>query len=150
MLRQRGAFVRTGNRQAGIACQAGCVDHRISCCASSSRCTTGAMPTPPALTKDFAYSSVRNDRQICAPGPPLNGPWPTPENICWNMLLRNTASKSWPAALALAALLVTAAALVLPASAALAAEDSVVGDSGEVSSGVITSPRFRPGWRRPP
>ena len=66
-------------------------------------CTSLAMPMPPALTKDLEYSSVRNDRQMLAPWPPLNGPSPTPENICWNMLLRNTASKSSPAALALAA-----------------------------------------------
>src|SRR6185369_12052167 len=113
------------------------------------------MPMPPALTNDLEYSSVRNDRQMLAPLPPLNGPWPTPENICWNMLLRNIASKSSPLALALAARL--PAASVLPARAAVAAGESP-SDIGVVRPldgrlvdprfGVITSPRFQLGSRR--
>src|ERR1043166_8656354 len=120
------------------------------------------MPRPPAFTNDLEYSSVRNDRQMLAPGPPLNGPWPTPENICWNMLLRNTASKSSPFALALAARL--AAGSVLPASAAVAAGDraGAIADARPVDARlvnarlvdvrpvVITSPRFRPGLHRRP
>src|SRR4051794_41579788 len=99
---------------------------------------------PPDLAKDLEYSSVRNDRQMLAPGPPLNGPWPTPENICWNMLLRNIASKSWPVAVALAARL--AAASVLPASAAGAAGGSA-GGNHEGRPGGITSPPIWPGSR---
>src|ERR1700712_934715 len=102
---------------------------------------------PPAFTNDLEYSSVRNDRQMLAPGPPLNGPWPTPENICWNMLLRNIASKSSPVAFALAVRPADAASVLavsLPASAAVAAGDSAA-VRGDVRPGVITSPRFRPG-----
>src|SRR6185312_9491411 len=115
----RGAGDRAGRGFCGFR---GNVAHRASCCASSSRVTWWAMPMPPALTKDFEYSSVRNDRQMLAPLPPLNGPWPTPENICWNMLLRNTASKSSLAALALAARLAAGLETLL-ASAAVAAGD---------------------------
>src|SRR5215213_2399919 len=61
------------------------------------------MPMPPALAKFFEYSSVRNERQVLAAWPPLNGPSFTCVNICPNIELRNTASKSCAAARALAA-----------------------------------------------
>src|SRR5471030_1807780 len=107
------------------------------------------MPMPPALAKDLEYSSVKNERQTpVAPSPP-NGPSPlTPVNICWNIELRNTASKPCEAALALA----------FPAAAILAAVGTL---SLSISSGLmpgaeierapaITSPRYRLGWRQRP
>src|SRR6266849_6728514 len=60
------------------------------------------MPMPPALAKDLAYSSLRNERHTPAPPLPPNGPSPSmPVNIWLNMELRNIASKSvaWARAL---------------------------------------------------
>src|SRR3979490_839175 len=60
---------------------------------------------PPALAKDLAYSSLRNERHTPAPPLPPNGPSPSmPVNISLNIECRNTASKSvaWVRALALA------------------------------------------------
>src|SRR5215469_16027431 len=56
---------------------------------------------PPALEKVLAYCSVRKERQMLTPTPPPNGPSPSiPVNMCWNIWLRNTASKSRAAFLA--------------------------------------------------
>ena len=104
------------------------------------------MPMPPALAKDLAYSSVRNERQMpVAPLPP-NGPSPSrPVNICWNMLFRNTASKSCAAAFALAlpaSELPPALALSLAAAAGLALEqiDGVQAGRGQgVEDGLLPS-----------
>ena len=80
---------------------------------------------------------------------PPNGPSPSmPVNICWNMELRNTASKSCAAARALALL----------AADSLPAVDAEPGGCRRARrrrraggrSGAITSPRCRPGSRRPP
>ena len=56
------------------------------------------MPMPPALAKDFEYSSLRNERHTPAPPLPPNGPSPSmPVNIWLNIELRNTASKDFEA-----------------------------------------------------
>src|SRR5712691_7402029 len=69
------------------------------------------MPIPPALAKDLAYSSLRNERQTPAPPLPPNGPSPSmPVNIWLNLEWRNTASKS----------IALARALALPSTAGLA------------------------------
>src|SRR5260370_42610867 len=61
------------------------------------------MPMPPALAKDLAYSSLRNERHTPAPPAPPNGRWPSmPVNIWLNIEWRNTASKSVALARALA------------------------------------------------
>src|SRR5712671_3866161 len=58
---------------------------------------------PPALAKDLAYSSARNERHTPAPPAPPNGPSPSmPVNIWLNIELRNVASKSVAVARALA------------------------------------------------
>src|SRR5262245_31472030 len=50
---------------------------------------------PPALAKDLAYSSLRNERHTPAPPAPPNGPSPSmPVNICPNIEPRNEASNS--------------------------------------------------------
>src|SRR6185369_9535442 len=59
---------------------------------------------PPALAKDLAYSSLRNERHTPAPPPPPNGPSPSMAVNIWpNIEARNEASKSiaWARALAL-------------------------------------------------
>src|SRR5258708_3229837 len=58
---------------------------------------------PPALAKDLAYSSLRNERHIPAPPAPPNGPSPSMPVIIWlNIELMNVASKSTALARALA------------------------------------------------
>ncbi len=102
----------------------------------------------PALANDLAYSSVSSERQTPAADPPPNGPLPMLENICWNMVLRNTASKSFAAFFALLASLPLAAAFVVADSAALVAAPSGGADRPGAESAAITSPRCRPGSRR--
>src|ERR1700752_3221020 len=52
------------------------------------------MPMPPHLAKLLAYSSVRNDRHGATPLLLPNGPSPpTSSYMCWNIELRNWASK---------------------------------------------------------
>src|SRR3954469_23437248 len=58
---------------------------------------------PPALAKDLAYSSLRNERHTPAPPAPPNGPSPSMPVIIWlNIELMNVASKSTALARALA------------------------------------------------
>src|SRR3979490_3239270 len=59
------------------------------------------MPTPPALAKDFEYSSVSIERHTPVPGVSPNGPSPLmPDVICENIEFKNTDSKSCAAPLA--------------------------------------------------
>src|SRR5690349_9844655 len=101
---------------------------------------------PPDLANDFAYSSVSSERQTpVAPLPP-KGPSPSmPVNMCWNIELRNTASKSCAAAWAFAS---------FPTAGALAADMLFVSTSSGLRPGAgiarpvaITSPRCQPGLR---
>src|SRR5438876_7385897 len=61
------------------------------------------MPMPPALAKEFAYSSLRNERHTPAPPPPPKGPSPSmPVNIWLNICERNMPSKATESERALA------------------------------------------------
>src|SRR5471030_1567533 len=107
------------------------------------------MPIPPDLAKDLEYSSVRNERQTpVAPSPP-NGPSPFMlVNICWNIELRKTASKSCDVVLAFA---LPKAEILLAASALVLSISIGVGPGTEIETALaITSPRYRPGSRRRP
>src|SRR5581483_7768361 len=99
------------------------------------------MPMPPALAKDFEYSSDRKERHTPVPASAPNGPSPLmPVNIWLNILLRKTASKSCDAARALALMadFTEGAAFI---SAALAAGERASEGSGDAAG--ITSPRCR-------
>src|SRR5712691_10769743 len=89
---------------------------------------------PPDLANALAYSSVRNERHTPTAAPPPTGPSPsTPVNMCWNIELRNTASKSWAAAFAF--ILPFASA---PRSSAAGSPMRAAGSPAMAESGVIS------------
>src|SRR5450631_359327 len=112
---------------------------------------------PPALANDLAYCSLRNERHTPTAGPPPNGPSPwTPASMWLNIELRNCASKLTAAAraLALGSAFGLAPAPVDALSATLRASEAAAGAArvGEARAcwTAITSPRYRPEWRRRP
>src|SRR5262249_32255047 len=120
---------------------------RASCWAISVRYTWSAIPMPPALANDFAYSSVSIERQTPVAPPPPNGPSPSmPVNMCWNIELRNTDSKSCAAARAFVSL---PGPGVLPENMLFVSMSSgLEPGAGIVMALAITSPRCRPGLHR--
>src|SRR5581483_6382356 len=105
------------------------------------------MPMPPALANDLAYWSAMNERHIFKAPLPPNGPSPSmPVNISWNMLLKNMDSKFWADSFALPFTLSAAAACeVAPAPSD---ESETLRSTGLRAA--ITSPGYRPEWRRQP
>src|SRR6185437_14360763 len=130
----------------------------LACCRISSRKMSLEMPMPPALAKFFEYCSVSIERHTPVPGVSPNGPSPfSPLVICANIELRNIASKSVAVerALACAAAGTLASASFSSRSACgrLTAAAKLAATGPELVTtkpDCITSPRYRPGWRRRP
>src|SRR4051794_41935330 len=99
---------------------------------------------PPFLTKDLEYSSVRNDCQILAPGPPPNGPSPTWANICWNMLLMNIDSKSVAVSLIFPRRAAALSVILEAAPLRSAPLRAVMAGGGRGGGGGLLTPRFWP------